>query len=424
VSKRRLWIVIVLCMVAAGLPDQVAALAEPIASASFWHDGLGAYRPDEQVGYLITTDAVPLPSLSPDTDDACVWTATFEEEVVCRINQERRSRGISPLKVSPILMAVAEGHSVYMRDHDCFDHQCPGELDPGQRACAAGYTPYCWGGCWIYETIGVGYATPQAVVDDWMSSPGHVEILMDGTLREIGVGHASGGSWGDYWTADYGSQPDVLPVFINFDDSETDSCQVTLTLTNEEVSGCGGIDYADQVMISNDPSFGDAQWQPYSLHNPWTLTPGNGAKTVFVRYRDATNYEVASSDGILLFEPYDLQLDASSLTFLYDIGSGFPGPSAVPVAVENAAGDSPMDWQAECAYEEPWPGCTPTSGTTPADLSVSVSGFQTDLPGAYNATITVTSPQDPSNPEVMTVTILAVEEVYQVMLPFLTKADN
>jgi len=96
----------------------------------------------------------------------------------------------------------------------------------------------------------------------------------------------------------------------------------------------------------------------------------------------------------------------------------------VPVAVENAACDSPMDWQAECAYEESWPGCTPTSGTTPADISVSVSGFQTDRPGAYNATITVTSPQDPSDPEVMTITILAVEEVYQVVLPSLTKADN
>jgi uncharacterized protein YkwD len=402
----------------------VAAQAEPVTPVSFRDYDLSAYRPDGKLGTSLTKDVVPLPSLSPDTEEACGWTTTFEEEVVCRINQERRIRGISPLKVSPILMTVAEGHSLYMRDHDCFDHQCPGELDPGQRACAAGFAPYCWGRCWIYETIGGGYPTPEAVVDGWMSSPGHAAVLLDGTLREIGVGHASGGSWGNYWTADFGSQPDLLPVFINYDDPEADSCEVTLTLTNEEISGCSGIDYADQVMISNDPSFGGAQWQPYSLHNPWTLPPDNGPKTVYVRYRDATGYEVTSSDGILLSEPYDLQLNASSLTFLYDLGKGFPGPSAVPVAVENAACDSPMDWQAECAYEESWPGCTPTSGTTPADISVSVSGFQTDRPGAYNATITVTSPQDPSDPEVMTITILAVEEVYQVVLPSLTKADN
>jgi uncharacterized protein YkwD len=424
VSKRRSWIAIVLCIVVAGLLGQVAAQAEPVTPISSRHYGLGAYRPDEKLGTLLTTDGVPLPSLSPDTEDACAWTTTFEEDVVCRINQERRIRGISPLKLSPILTAVAEGHSLYMRDHDCFDHQCPGELDPAQRACAAGYTPYCWGGCWIYETIAVGYPTPQDVVNDWMGSPGHVGILLDGTLREIGVGYVSGGSRIHYWTADFGSQPDLLPVFINYDDPEVDSCEVTLTLTNEEISGCSGIDYADQVMISNDPSFGGAQWQPYSLHKPWTLTPDNGLKTVYVRYRDATGYEVTSSEGILLSQTYDLQLDASSLTFLYDLAKGFPGPSAVPVAVENAACDSPMDWQAECAYEEPWPGCTPTSGTTPADLSVSVDGFQTDLPGAYNATITVTSPQDPSNPEVMTVTILAVEEVYQVVLPSLTKAHD
>jgi uncharacterized protein YkwD len=423
-SKRRFWIAAVLCIVTAGLLGQVAAQAEPVTPVSFRDYDLSAYRPDGKLGTSLTKDVVPLPSLSPDTEEACGWTTTFEEEVVCRINQERRIRGISPLKVSPILMTVAEGHSLYMRDHDCFDHQCPGELDPGQRACAAGFAPYCWGRCWIYETIGGGYPTPEAVVDGWMSSPGHAAVLLDGTLREIGVGHASGGSWGNYWTADFGSQPDLLPVFINYDDPEADSCEVTLTLTNEEISGCSGIDYADQVMISNDPSFGGAQWQPYSLHNPWTLPPDNGPRTVYVRYRDATGYEVTSSDGILLSEPYDLQLNASSLTFLYDLGKGFPGPSAVPVAVENAACDSPMDWQAECAYEESWPGCTPTSGTTPADISVSVSGFQTDRPGAYNATITVTSPQDPSDPEVMTITILAVEEVYQVVLPSLTKADN
>ena len=133
---------------------------------------------------------------------------------------------------------------------------------------------------------------------------------------------------------------------------------------------------------------------------------------------------MTSSDGIPFFEPYDLQVGASSLVFLYELGSGFPGPSAVPVAVENAAGDSPMDWQAECASEGPWPGCTPTSGTTPADLRVSVSGFQTDLPGTYYASITVMSPQDPSNPKVVTVTILAVEEIYQVVLPLLTRAGD
>lgn len=420
-SRRRPGVTIVFLIVAAATAGQAAALAMPSAVAPVQGYGLGAYHPDDQEGTLISAGAMPL---SPNTDDACAWTTTFEEEVACRINQERRSRGISPLRVSPILTAVTEGHSVYMRDHDCFDHQCPGELDPGQRACAAGYTPYCWGGCWIYETIAVGYPTAQDVVNAWMNSPDHVTILLDSTLREIGVGYASGGSRVHYWTADFGSQPDRLPVFINYDDPEADSCEVTLTLTNEEISGCSGIDYADQVMISNDPSFSGAQWQPYSLHKSWTLIPDNGPKTVYVRYRDATGYEVTSSEGILLAEPYDLQLDASSLTFLYDLGKGFPGPSAVSVAVENAACDSPMDWQAECAYEEPWLGCTPTSGTTPADLSVSVSGFQTDLPGAYDATITVVSPQDPGKPEVVTVTILAVEKVYQVLLPFLTKADN
>lgn len=410
-KRFKIWPIVLLCTTLVGLSGEMALSEGPVLPGY----ALGDYDPHTQSGRVTYLEAAPTEALSS------LPASTYAEEVVRLINLERRKVGLAPYKVNPVLTAIAEGHSAYMRDHGCFAHQCPGEVGPAERACAAGYGPYCWGACFIGETIGAGFATPASLVAAWMASPGHRSILLDGELREIGVGYVTGGYYGTYWTADFGSQPDVLPVFINYDDAETDTQSVTVTLTNENVSGCSGIDYAGEVMLSNDPGFAGAVWEAYALHKPWTLTAGNGPKTVYVRYRDSTGYQVTSSDDILLRVPYDLQLSAHALTFLYRVGSGFVGPSGAPVEVNNGAGQAAMEWSAECHSRGTWPECNPTGGVTPAELSVSVTGFQTESEGTYTATITVTSPQDPDNPERVTVTIRAVEQVYQVFLPAITR---
>jgi hypothetical protein len=231
---------------------------------------------------------------------ASAGPSDFAQDVVRLINQERRTRGLYPYRVNVILETIALAHNVYMRDNDCFDHVCPGEATMPERACSAGYEPYGWGDCYVAETIAAGYTTPATVVEGWMNSSGHRAILLDDKLREIGVSYVTGGSWGTYWTADFGSQPDVLPVFINGDDPQTGSRDVILTLTNEQVSDWGGIGYATQVMVSNDPGFAGASWQAYAAEIPWLLAEGDGLKTVYVKYKDASDYEVISSDDIEL----------------------------------------------------------------------------------------------------------------------------
>jgi len=62
-------------------------------------------------------------------------------EVVALINANRKVAGRVPLIVNSILNQVAQAHIEYMRDHDCFAHQCPGELPTARRACSAGYRP-------------------------------------------------------------------------------------------------------------------------------------------------------------------------------------------------------------------------------------------------------------------------------------------
>lgn len=53
------------------------------------------------------------------------------------------------------------------------------------------------------------------------------------------------------------------------------------------------------IMLSNDASFTGASWQSFTPRLNWTVTAGNGPKTVYAKIRDyAGNVSSASSDGI------------------------------------------------------------------------------------------------------------------------------
>jgi uncharacterized protein YkwD len=50
------------------------------------------------------------------------------------------------------------------------------------------------------ENIAAGQRTPQEVVNSWMNSPGHRANILNRNYTKIGVGYASGGEYGTYWT--------------------------------------------------------------------------------------------------------------------------------------------------------------------------------------------------------------------------------
>ncbi|MBW1956103.1 MAG: CAP domain-containing protein [Deltaproteobacteria bacterium] len=295
-------------------------IGNPVLSALTWaaepmtETALGYYDPVEQTGQVVFfQDHV-------EADAFLESSAGFPQEVIRLVNQNRVAAGLFPLKPNGILNAMAQAHSDYMRATGCFAHQCAAEYSPAERICLSGYGMYggtqslsdCTlqgggggpgpgdGSCFIGEVIAAGYPNPASVVTGWMGSPPHYAILMHAQLREIGVGFASGGPHRAYWTLDAGSQPNVLPIFINDDHPETTTAQIILSLTNEQVSGFGGIDYAHKVLVSNDPGFAGAVWESYAPHKPWTLTEGTGHKTVYVKYRDTDGLEILSVDDILL----------------------------------------------------------------------------------------------------------------------------
>jgi uncharacterized protein YkwD len=123
-------------------------------------------------------------------------TDTFEQQLINLINAERISQGRPPLSISPLLMQVAEAHSQDMIDRNFFDHTNPDGLDPGDRLDNAGYHWMTWA-----ENIGAGQTTAQEMFDVWMNSSGHRANILNGDVTEIGIGYATGGTYGHYWTA-------------------------------------------------------------------------------------------------------------------------------------------------------------------------------------------------------------------------------
>ena len=134
---------------------------------------------------------------SPGTGTASGGSSGKESTVVMLTNRERTKHGCAPLRVDSRLATAARRHSADMARYDYFSHNSRNGATPWDRMKAAGYTdPGA-------ENIAKGYATPAAVVDGWMKSPGHRANILNCKLRAIGVGMAAG-SGGPWWTQDFG----------------------------------------------------------------------------------------------------------------------------------------------------------------------------------------------------------------------------
>lgn len=115
--------------------------------------------------------------------------------VLCLINQERARRRISALRNSAELTRAAVGHSTEMVSHQFFAHQSLDGRTPRQRVLGAGYFRGSAAGD-VEEALACGWAqlsTPRALVASLMRSREHQAILLDRTVRDVGIGLVLGG---------------------------------------------------------------------------------------------------------------------------------------------------------------------------------------------------------------------------------------
>lgn len=106
--------------------------------------------------------------------------------VVCLVNHERMSRGLSPLIPDQLLDSAAQRHALDMGRRNFYAHRDPDGGEPHDRIKRAGFAGRTTG-----ENIhwGVGLnATPAKIVEDWMNSPGHRANILRPSFTRIGTG--------------------------------------------------------------------------------------------------------------------------------------------------------------------------------------------------------------------------------------------
>lgn len=120
-------------------------------------------------------------------------------EVLALVNQERARAGCAAVHLDDRLTAAAKAHSTDMADHGYFSHTSQDGRTFVDRVRAQGYTAA------RSENIAAGQATPAAVMQGWMNSDGHRRNILDCSAKAMGLASARGGSYGIYWTQDFGS---------------------------------------------------------------------------------------------------------------------------------------------------------------------------------------------------------------------------
>lgn len=118
---------------------------------------------------------------------------SFTAEVVRLVNKARAAEGLSALKTDRTLTKAAEKRA---------DEQLKkyGHTRPDGSGCFTVMAEYDLEYMKVGENAAAGYATPEAVVDGWLNSPGHRANIMNPDYEYIGVGYASDNSvYRHYW---------------------------------------------------------------------------------------------------------------------------------------------------------------------------------------------------------------------------------
>ncbi|MFA5022644.1 MAG: hypothetical protein WC508_06270, partial [Patescibacteria group bacterium] len=129
-------------------------------------------------------------------------------------------------------------------------------------------------------------------------TPDTSTVWCTGTSHSTGGTTPSGGGGGGGTTV---TTPTNTSIKINSGAATTTAKTVTLTLAAEN---------ATLMMVSNNSSFSDiTTWENYATAKTWTLTSGDGTKTVYVKYRSASG-----GDSSTLSDSIELTQDNSGAT--------------------------------------------------------------------------------------------------------------
>lgn len=189
-----------LCALIALAPLE-AALAAPGAPAVAPATA-GAEPPLELFLPLVARQPVPPPPCGPPPippDDLA-----NEQAILSGLNDQRAANSLAALAVVEELTQAARRHSRDMADNNFTGHTGSDGSDGGQRMQEACYDWTTWA-----EIIGWGFGgDPDAMIDWWMSSQTHHDIILSTKYEDFGAGYAfnSGSDYEHYWTVNFGKR--------------------------------------------------------------------------------------------------------------------------------------------------------------------------------------------------------------------------
>jgi uncharacterized protein YkwD len=117
--------------------------------------------------------------------------------MVVLVNQERASRGISPLVVDPTMRDVARAYSRDMFLNKYFSHYDPKGHDAAYRLQHADVQFFVAG-----ENLAFA-PTLKIAHQGLMNSEGHQKNILDPQFHRVGIGIIDGGIWGKMFTQEF-----------------------------------------------------------------------------------------------------------------------------------------------------------------------------------------------------------------------------
>ncbi|MBB6099024.1 uncharacterized protein YkwD [Deinobacterium chartae] len=155
-----------------------------------------------------STGTAPERSAPPTDKEASeyerqVFELTNQARAQARTCGDEHFPAAPPLEWNATLARAAAAHARDMAEKGYFAHESPDGKTPFDRIRTAGYRFMSAG-----ENLAAGTRTPQQTVQGWLRSPGHCAVLMNRTLRELGVAYlrAPRSEYRTYWVQNFGSR--------------------------------------------------------------------------------------------------------------------------------------------------------------------------------------------------------------------------
>jgi uncharacterized protein YkwD len=147
------------------------------------------------------TQIMPLPAFSPPVVNrpqavlpppGITYLEKLEDLVFQKTNQHRRVKGLAPLSQDNELREIARAYSNDMLARRFFDHTTPDGISFDERILDRyrHRVRFVGENIWYASGYNLGkiHQIAKEIVDDWMSSPGHRDNMLDPDFTHLGVG--------------------------------------------------------------------------------------------------------------------------------------------------------------------------------------------------------------------------------------------